>query len=154
MTRMTIKKKFLFFLISFPTLIFSQSVSDIVDFSIDNPLGTARFESMGGAFGALGGDLSAININPAGSAVFNTNQYVLSFSNNEKKINTNFFNSLSSKTSSKFSVNNGGGVWVFENFGGCNIDKISFGINAQTNNSFHNDFHIKGLNNLKNAKIK
>ena len=47
MTRMTIKKKFLFFLISFPTLIFSQSVSDIVDFSIDNPLGTARFESMG-----------------------------------------------------------------------------------------------------------
>ena len=39
---------------------------------------------MGGAFGALGGDLSAININPAGSAVFNTNQYVLSFSNNEK----------------------------------------------------------------------
>ena len=148
MTRMTIKKKFLFFLISFPTLIFSQSVSDIVDFSIDNPLGTARFESMGGAFGALGGDLSAININPAGSAVFNTNQYVLSFSNNEKKINTNFFNSSSSKTSSKFSVNNGGGVWVFENFGGGNIDKISFGINAQTNNSFHNDFHIKGLNNL------
>ena len=71
---------------------------------------------MGGAFGALGGDLSAININPAGSAVFNTNQYVLSFSNNEKKINTNFFNSLNSKTSSKFSVNNGGGVWVFENF--------------------------------------
>ena len=54
MTRMTIKKKFLIFLISFPTLIFSQSVSDIVDFSIDNPLGTARFESMGGAFGALG----------------------------------------------------------------------------------------------------
>ena len=95
MTIMTIKKKFLFFLISFPTLIFSQSVSDIVDFSIDNPLGTARFESMGGAFGALGGDLSAININPAGSAVFNTNQYVLSFSNNEKKINTNFFNSSS-----------------------------------------------------------
>jgi len=85
MTRMTIKKKFLFFLISFPTLIYSQSLSDIVDFSIDNPLGTARFESMGGAFGALGGDLSAININPAGSAVFNTNQYVLSFSNNEKK---------------------------------------------------------------------
>ena len=38
--------------------------------------------------------------------------------------------------------------WVFENFGGGNIDKISFGINAQTNNSFHNDFHIKGLNNL------
>ena len=154
MTRMTIKKKFLFFLISFPTLIFSQSVSDIVDFSIDNPLGTARFESMGGAFGALGGDLSAININPAGSAVFNTNQYVLSFSNNEKKINTNFFNSSSSKTSSKFSVNNGGGVWVFENFGGGNIDKISFGINAQTNNSFHNDFHIKGLNNLNSIDHK
>ena len=42
---------------------------------MDNSVGSARFQSMGGAFGALGGDLSAININPAGSAVFIDNQY-------------------------------------------------------------------------------
>ena len=48
---------------------------------MDNTVGSARFQSMGGAFGALGGDLSAININPAGSAVFIDNQYELSFSN-------------------------------------------------------------------------
>ena len=49
-------------------------------------VGSARFQSMGGAFGALGGDLSAININPAGSAVFIDNQYELSFSNNKKSV--------------------------------------------------------------------
>ena len=27
---------------------------------------------MGGAFGALGGDLSAVSINPAGSTIFNS----------------------------------------------------------------------------------
>ena len=53
---------------------------------MDNTVGSARFQSMGGAFGALGGDLSAININPAGSAVFIDNQYELSFSNNKKSV--------------------------------------------------------------------
>ena len=32
--------------------------------------GSARYISMGGAFGALGGDVSAISDNPAGSSVF------------------------------------------------------------------------------------
>jgi len=36
--------------------------------------GTARFKSMSGAFGALGGDMSAVSINPAGSAIFNTGE--------------------------------------------------------------------------------
>ncbi len=32
--------------------------------------GTAKFNSMAGSMGALGGDLSAITINPAGTGVF------------------------------------------------------------------------------------
>jgi hypothetical protein len=37
-------------------------------YSQDNLNGTARFRAMG-AFGALGGDLSSLNVNPAGSAI-------------------------------------------------------------------------------------
>ena len=48
---------------------------DALLLSGENSQGTARFESMGGAFGALGGDLSSININPAGSSVYNDNEY-------------------------------------------------------------------------------
>src|SRR5277367_6231876 len=36
--------------------------------------GTARFMAMGGAFCAVGGDLSTLPYNPAGIAVFNKNQ--------------------------------------------------------------------------------
>ena len=72
-------KKIIFLLFLFPSIINYQSLNDFIRISMDNTVGSARFQSMGGAFGALGGDLSAININPAGSAVFIDNQYELSF---------------------------------------------------------------------------
>jgi hypothetical protein len=101
---------------------------------------------MGGAFGALGGDLSAINVNPAGSAVFNDNQYEFTLSNSKKSTKSYYFSETSMKNKSKFSGNQGGGVWVFKNYGEGNINKISFSVNAQTNNSYYNNFEIKGRN--------
>ena len=88
--------------ISFLLLIFSyslnaQSLNDFLKISIDNPVGSARFESMGGAFGALGGDLSAINVNPAGSAVFNDNQYEFTLSNSKKSTKSYYYSDTSVK---------------------------------------------------------
>ena len=40
-------------------------------FSDEDINGTARYNAMSGAFGSLGGDMSAVGINPAGLAVFN-----------------------------------------------------------------------------------
>jgi len=135
---------FLFLFIS----IFSraQNVNEILNILVDNPNGTARFESMGGAFGALGGDLSAININPAGSAVFNDNEYGFTLSSEKKENKTSFFNNPESEDDNNFSFNQGGAIWLLKNTGEGNINKISFGFNAQTNNSFKNNFVIKGRN--------
>ena len=44
---------------------------------------------MGGAFGALGGDFSSLNVNPAGSAVFANNQMALTLSNFSVKNSSN-----------------------------------------------------------------
>jgi hypothetical protein len=137
--------------ISFLLLILSyslnaQSLNDFLKISIDNPVGSARFESMGGAFGALGGDLSAINVNPAGSAVFNDNQYEFTLSNSKKSTKSYYYSDTSVKNKNKFSANQGGGVWIFKNYGGGNVNKISFGVNAQTNNSYYDNFEIKGKN--------
>jgi hypothetical protein len=49
---------------------FSQNINDVMLFSGENIQGTARYNAMSGAFGALGGDMTAINANPAGGAVF------------------------------------------------------------------------------------
>ena len=141
-------KKISFFLLLFSFSLNSQSLNDFLKISIDNPVGSARFESMGGAFGALGGDLSAINVNPAGSAVFNDNQYEFTLSNSNKSTKSYYFSNTSSISKNKFSGNQAGGVWVFENYGGGNVNKISFSVNAQTNNSYYDNFEIKGRNQL------
>jgi long-subunit fatty acid transport protein len=41
--------------------------------------GTARFVSMGGAMGALGGDISTIGTNPAGIGIYRSNDAMISF---------------------------------------------------------------------------
>jgi hypothetical protein len=105
-------------LILFSLTVQSQNLSEILNLTTDIPNGTARFESMGGAFGALGGDLSAININPAGSAVFIDNQYGFTLSSEKKENKTIFFNNSVEKNDNKFSFNQGGAVWLLKNSGG------------------------------------
>ena len=48
----------------------SQTIDDILRVSMQNYEGTSRFAAMGGAFGALGGDVSALSVNPGGIGVF------------------------------------------------------------------------------------
>jgi hypothetical protein len=49
---------------------YAQNDADVQRYTANYFSGTARFEAMGGAFGALGGDMSALHINPAGVGVF------------------------------------------------------------------------------------
>ena len=49
---------------------FGQSAIDAFRFAAPDMKGTARFMSMGGAFGALGGDLTTLSQNPAGIGVY------------------------------------------------------------------------------------
>lgn len=57
-------------------LIVAQSELDIVKFVQPDINGTARYMSMGGAFGALGGDISAIKDNPAGLGIYRHSEVV------------------------------------------------------------------------------
>lgn len=56
---------------------YAQSAYDGLIFSENNYEGTARSVAMGNAFTALGGDLGAVTINPAGSAVAGYSQITL-----------------------------------------------------------------------------
>src|ERR1700733_11417753 len=52
--------------------------ADALRYSQDILGGTARFAAMGGAFCAVGGDLSTLAYNPAGIAVYTKNQLEIS----------------------------------------------------------------------------
>lgn len=57
-----------------PVPAFGQSAIDAYNMSPSELRGTARFMSMGGAFTALGGDLSTLNQNPAGIGVYRSSE--------------------------------------------------------------------------------
>ena len=54
---------------------YSQTIDDALRYSQIFYNGTARFISMGGAFTALGGDLSSISLNPAGTGIFRSFEF-------------------------------------------------------------------------------
>lgn len=61
---------------------FSQGMLDAYRYSLSDLNGTARYLAMGGAFGALGGDISAMSGNPAGLAVYHSSEMVTTLSVN------------------------------------------------------------------------
>jgi hypothetical protein len=125
----------------------AQDFTDALRYSMDNIQGTARFRAMGGAFGALGGDFSAVSLNPAGSAVFVTSQagFTLSMLNNRNE--TQYFNGFNSNTDSKLDLNQGGAVFVFQNTNSnSGWNKFTLGIGYDKTGDFNNNWNAAGVN--------
>jgi hypothetical protein len=99
--------------------ILAQDVTDAISYSMDDIQGTARFRAMSGAFGALGGDMSSVNINPAGSAIFNYSHASLSLglfnTNNDVTYDVNTINRTNSYSNSNLDLNQLGAAFVFNN---------------------------------------
>lgn len=126
----------------------AQDFKDALLFSTEDLQGTPRFTAMGGAFGAVGGDLSALKINPAGSAVFATNQMSFTLDFNTTQNNNTF---LSNKTETNFSdidISQAGAVFVFvAEQNEPLVKKISFGINYDRINNLNDELFAFGQNN-------
>ena len=76
---------------SFFSIAQEMTTNDALRYAVENMNGTARFRGMSGAFGAVGGDLSSINVNPAGSAFFTNNFGSISGSSFNVRNNSNYF---------------------------------------------------------------
>ena len=125
----------------------AQEITDALRYSIDNLNGTARFRAMGGAFGALGGDLSSINVNPAGSAIFTNNQVGLTLNNYNTKNKSTYFGTKTSDSENNFDINQAGGVFVFKNnHNNAKWTKIAVAVNYENANNFDNAQFSAGVN--------
>ena len=129
------------------TAVQSQEISDALRYAQDNLNGTARFRAMSGAFGALGGDLSSINVNPAGSAIFTTNQFGATLSNYNTKNKSNYFGTTTSENNTTFDLNQAGAVFVFENENQkSDWKKFTLAVNYENANNFDNSLFSAGTN--------
>ncbi|RZL40913.1 MAG: transporter, partial [Pedobacter sp.] len=125
----------------------AQQVSDAIKYAQEDLTGTARYRAMSGAFGALGGDLSAINVNPAGSAIFSNNFVSISLSNYNQKNKSNYFGNATSANNSSIDMNQLGTVWVFDNYDkNTKWSKFSLAINYDKSNNYTNTIYSQGYN--------
>ncbi len=62
---------------SISTLAIGQTVKSAVDYATHDIIGSGRYVSMGGAFTALGGDLSSVKLNPAGAGLKRSDEWAV-----------------------------------------------------------------------------
>ncbi|WP_318311669.1 OmpP1/FadL family transporter [Flagellimonas crocea] len=122
----------------------AQTIDDVVRYSTENILGTPRFQAMGGAFGALGGDLSALNVNPAGSAVFNFSEIGITGSNYHTNNDALYGGTLRNTTSNSLDFNQVGGVFVFNSSTDSPWRKIALAFNYDLIKNYDNEFVASG----------
>lgn len=134
--------------LSIPNIYAQQiTIDDPLRLAVDNITGTARFRAMSGAFGALGGDLSAITQNPAGSVFFNNNFGTITASNYNSKNIARYFGTTTRDNDSSLDLNQIGAVFVFKDASGTSDwKKFSLAINYENTSNFDNSTFIAGTN--------
>lgn len=142
------KKNILLILVSLSFYhLHAQEIRDALRYAQSNINGTARFNALSGAFGALGGDLSSINVNPAGYAIFSNNQLGFTLNSNGTTNNSDYFGEKTKETNHSIDLNQAGGVFVFKNQQTSNDwKKISIGINYENTNNLNNSIFSAGTN--------
>ena len=143
------KKIFLSLLLgsSIVTIAQETTINDALRYSISNLNGTARFRGMSGAFGAVGGDLSSISVNPAGSIFFANNFASVSGSNYNAHNSSNYFGTKTKDDNSTVDLNQIGAVLIFNDKSGkSNWSKIAVAINYENANDFDNSLYSASVN--------
>tara|TARA_B100001248_G_scaffold81063_1_gene58843 strand:+ start:2772 stop:4271 length:1500 start_codon:yes stop_codon:yes gene_type:complete len=131
------------FFLSITLDINSQTLEDVFRYNSFYNEGTARFNSLGGAFGALGGDLSAISVNPASSTIFNDSEFGVTLNYKNLKISNRLNNNKTSSKNDFFSYVGAGVVLIYEN----RKSKFSVAYNNHTLGDFDSSFYVSGKNN-------
>ncbi|KOS08014.1 hypothetical protein AM493_19630 [Flavobacterium akiainvivens] len=122
-----------------------NTAADAVRYSLDNTTGTARFRGLGGAMGAVGGDLSAMSVNPAGSAIFNYNTGTATGAVYNVKNKANYYGTHTTDKDSSVDMAQVGGVFVFNNANeNAFLQKFTLGFNYENSNSFENSLYMAG----------
>ncbi len=137
------KKKVLAFLLcGLPLMINAQDAFDVLQMSQTELRGTSRFQSMAGAFGALGGDISTLTQNPAGIGVYRSSDLgiTMSVDRNSSKAG------VDEMSSTRFNVNNVGYVGAIR-LDSEVVPNLNFGFSYNRLQSY-NRHYVGGVANI------
>lgn len=122
----------------------AQSEFDALKYSKTDITGTARFVGMSGAFGALGGDMSAININPAGIGVYRSSELSLSPNLQMDATNSNLDGTKANASKINLLMNGFGYVGSFRTYDESAISNFNFGITYNRTADFNRNTRVLG----------
>ncbi|HBQ82368.1 MAG: hypothetical protein A2X05_07885 [Bacteroidetes bacterium GWE2_41_25] len=128
-------------------IIRAQNLDDALRYSQVFYSGTARFNSMGGAFTALGADLSSLSQNPAGLGVFRSSELSLTPQLNYIRSTTDF-SGITTDYLYNFSLNQGGFVSnIISKEGTTGLISLNFGYSFNKTNNLNQNVMVSGINN-------
>jgi hypothetical protein len=129
--------------------LFSQTALDALRYSRIIYGGSARYQGLGGAMGAVGGDFSSITTNPAGLGLYTSSEFTFSLSPRLEYSNSAY--NSETNTDNKFNFGMGNLGLVFH-MGGDDKSSpgfrgFNFAIGMNRQNDFNSQVFIRGVNN-------
>jgi len=134
--------------------IFAQEPADALRYSWFTQSGTARSQAAGGAMVSLGGDLTALFVNPAGLGFFKTGEFLLtpafSFQNNK----ANYLDQTEKARDNQFNFGASGLILPMGGNRKGNWRNFTFGLGVNRVANFNNRVELNGLNNQSSYSEK
>ena len=137
-------KRFLYAILLFlPLAVSSQNMYNMSALFDNSPSGSARFLSMGGSMGALGGDISVMGTNPAGTAIYRSSDFnltgMLGVVDNKTMLDGK--NTITNYTGTN--MNNAGFVMAFD-VDTPPVKFVNFGVGYRRKANVGNNLSVKG----------
>lgn len=127
------------------TIVSAQSLYDAARFMGNDLNGTARFVGMGGAMGALGGDISTMGTNPAGIGIYRSSDVMTSFGFSNIGMKSNMNGSKNEQDKLFGSFDNIGFVISSRIGNETPLRFVNFGFNYRKVKSFDKNMVMNGL---------
>lgn len=106
--------------------------------------GTARFVGMGGAMGALGGDISTIGSNPAGVGLFRSNDFSGTISLNGTQVKSDFEGITGKENSTRMSFDQLGVVFSNKIGNETPVRYVNVGVSYRKQRNFNRKLAVYG----------
>ena len=122
----------------------AQTIDEALQYSQLFYSGTARFQAMGGAFTSLGGDLSALTLNPAGMGMFRSAEVSFTAQMYINNSLSNFNGSSVTDDAYEFNLNQAGLVFPLIVREGEGLKGFSIGYSYNRTNNYNANTLIRG----------
>ncbi|WP_418696590.1 OmpP1/FadL family transporter [Bacteroides sp.] len=123
----------------------AQTVYDATNIAQKDLNGTARFVGMGGAMGALGGDISTIGTNPAGIGVYRSNDAMITFGYSTTGTESKYLGTKFEENKNRWSFDNAGFVISTKIGNHTPLRYVNFGFNYHKTKSFYKNMTMQGM---------